>query len=234
MTAYAAGLGTATAAAHQIYVSLLFLTAVAVGTPLSWAAQSFMPGYLAKKNSGKASDGSDSPTTCLRALLAVGVGCAGLAAGGVVGILRFGTRLFTSDPGVVAAMVNPNNAIPLVGFVLIYPVFLALEGSLIAARRLRLSLLMSTVLFLSTAGLYRVLSRLGWLSLSALWSASTASLLLATAASLLVAANACSDVDNDEQEVIAVMGGVGAEAKAGSADEAAEKRKREGEVADGD
>jgi len=210
MTAYAAGLGTATAAAHQVYVSLLFLTAVAVGTPLSWAAQSFMPGYLTKRSgdggeeaAGDREAGSertgDSPAVCLRALLSVAAGCSSLAAGAVIAALRYGPKVFTSDQTVVAALMNPHSSMPLVGFVMLYPIFLALEGTLIAARRLRVSLLMSGLLLVTNTVLFRVLKHVGWLSLSALWSASAASLLLATAASLLAAANACDALHHDDQ-----------------------------------
>mmetsp|Transcript_101481 Transcript_101481/g.326127 ORF Transcript_101481/g.326127 Transcript_101481/m.326127 type:complete len:708 (+) Transcript_101481:751-2874(+) len=208
MTAYASGLLTNEAAAHQLFVSLLFLTGVAVGTPLSWAAQSFMPESLQPQVEVE-SDGESGeakarlkkrvdPVTCLRALLIVAAGCSGLAGVTVMLSLRFGTFLFTRDAEVVAAMLSPGPVVALIVFVILYPMFLVLEGTLIAARKLRLAFALSSLFLGCNASLFYLLRRLHCLSLGALWGASAASLLLAVAASFLVAVRVCDQVPRQE------------------------------------
>jgi len=228
MTAYASGMGTSAAAAHQIYVSLLFLTAVAVGTPLSWASQSFMPEYLVRGVEGAGASapkhaaerearekGGAGPLACLRALLGVSLGCAVLASTVVSVSLRCGLGLFTRDARVVAMLTTPMPAASLVSFVLLYPVFLALEGTLIAARRLRLALAVSFLLLSCNATLFYVLGRARWLSLGTMWAAASASLLLATASSALLAARLC-DIKARKGAGGAGLAGGGAEGRAAS------------------
>jgi len=193
MTAYASGLGTRIAAAHQIYVSLFFLTAVAVGTPLSWAAQTFMPGYLVKHDQEASAPNHAhlGPRFCLSALLTVAVGCAAFASIAVWLALEFGPTLFTTDPRVVAVLQAPSSVVPLLIFVLAYPIFLALEGTLIAAKQLRLPLVLSLILLGCNAFLFHLLGGWGRLNLSTLWTISATALVLTTASSALVTARVC-------------------------------------------
>lgn len=193
MTAYASGLGARIAAAHQIYVSLFFLTAVAVGTPLSWAAQTFMPGYFVTKDqeANAANRRDQGPRFCLRALLTVATSCAAFASIAVWLALGLGPSLFTTDPRVVAVLQAPSSTIPLIIFVSVYPIFLALEGTLIAARQLRLPLVLSSMLLGCNALMFHMLRGWGLLNLGTLWTTSATSLVLTTASSALVTARVC-------------------------------------------
>lgn len=138
------------------------------------------------------------PVTCLRALLIVAAGCSGLAGVTVMLSLRFGTFLFTRDAEVVAAMLSPGPVVALIVFVMLYPMLLVLEGTLIAARKLRLAFALSSLFLGCNASLFYLLRRLHCLSLGALWGASAASLLLAVAASFLVAVRVCDQVPRQE------------------------------------
>lgn len=60
MTACACLLGTSAAAAHQIFLTFFFLSAVALGNPFSWAAQAFLPPIMAQYRVQKSGEGSES------------------------------------------------------------------------------------------------------------------------------------------------------------------------------
>eukprot|EP00448_Togula_jolla_P003632 CAMPEP_0170614762 /NCGR_PEP_ID=MMETSP0224-20130122/24977_1 /TAXON_ID=285029 /ORGANISM="Togula jolla, Strain CCCM 725" /LENGTH=844 /DNA_ID=CAMNT_0010940449 /DNA_START=154 /DNA_END=2684 /DNA_ORIENTATION=- len=199
LTAYASGVGTSVAAAHQIYVSLLFLTAVAVGTPLSWAAQSFLPGaFVQGKDANREHGGA---MTCLRALLIVAMGCSLVAGLGAFFCLEVGPRIFTRDAGVLAELTALRSSLPLLAFVLLYPIFLALEGTLVAARRLVPALLASAVLLASNTVLLVVFATTGRLTLSTLWGSSALSLLVATCCSAVIAVRICRQVELQDRPV---------------------------------
>eukprot|EP00439_Symbiodinium_sp_Y106_P063132 s215_g9.t1 len=67
----ACGLGTAAAAGHQLFQTLFLLSAVALGNPLSWAAQAFLPPLLAAYCAGREpGEVSQTAVVTLRKLVA--------------------------------------------------------------------------------------------------------------------------------------------------------------------
>lgn len=168
MTAGATSMGTAPAAAHQVLVSVFFVSGIAFGQPLSWAAQSFLPGAKDRRRMS-------------RALLAVASGF--VALGGTVAWLmtRYCLGWFTRD---TLVRTHAEVAAPaVVLFVILYAGFLTLEGFAIAIQQIRVCLAVSFTL--ATAGGLSIwaLQARGLLTLTNLW-ASQATLLGAGAAIL--------------------------------------------------
>jgi len=185
MTAFSTGLGDVAGAAHQVLLTIFLVFSVAVAQPLSWAAQSFLPRYcqVATRSSdegGTSRGGSRGKIACLQALLVTCMVCSmagGLAA--ACSSLPFGiARLFTMDQQVLLALRGAR--FPMLGFVLVYPYSLALEGCLIVLRRLDLAMLLSALWLTLNFMSLTLMNDAGNLTLASVWIASTASLSLST------------------------------------------------------
>lgn len=199
MTAFSTRMGEVVGAAHQVIVSLFFVFSVAVAQPCSWAGQSFLPPYLPQTSEGVGAEpaasaadvlrgakgGSRGLLACTRALLVVCFQCA-LVAGLVVHgcLLPHGpVRLFSTDDRVISVIGQAT--VPVISSVLLYPLFMATEGCLIASKRLGWALAASSLLLCADLASIIALSKMGRLTLTTLWACTAAVLALATAFSSL-------------------------------------------------
>lgn len=170
MTMGATMLGTGPAAAHQVLVSIFFVSGIAFGQPLSWAVQTFLP----------TADGSEEFRKTCRALLTVAalfVALSGVTAGAMS---NYCLGWFSKDPLVLKEALAAAPAV--VGFVVLYASYLTLEGFAIAQKRLTMCLIVSTVLSTIGGGTIMWLQASGLLSLRSLWGSQSLLLLGATAA----------------------------------------------------
>jgi Na+-driven multidrug efflux pump len=169
MTRAACGLGTSAAAAHQIFVTLFYLTAVALGNPFSWAAQAFLPPLLAAEAKGQVpNDGRPLPS--MRALQRIVI-TSGFTALSVSFLVVFLCRTLLAassrDSGVGAFLSQCSPA--LIPFLTLYPVLLTLEGALYSVQRQGQVLKLSMVFFVFTCAYLSLMRYRGYLSLSNLW-----------------------------------------------------------------
>mmetsp|Transcript_52823 Transcript_52823/g.114164 ORF Transcript_52823/g.114164 Transcript_52823/m.114164 type:complete len:526 (+) Transcript_52823:49-1626(+) len=174
MTGSATVLGTAPAAAHQVLVSVLFVAGIAFGQPLSWAAQSFLPGAT-KQPERRRTEG---------ALVAVSLVfmCLGIL---VAGLLASNPSIFTQDLPVLREV--RKAAAPCVAFSALYVAFLALEGVAIAKQRLRACVVIATAVAGGGVLAIWTLRVKGLLTLASLWTSQAALLALGTATAAIVA-----------------------------------------------
>lgn len=168
MTTAACGLGTAAAAGHQLFQTLFLLSAVALGNPLSWAAQAFLPPLLAAYCAGREpGEVSQTAVVTLRKLVAFAL-CGSVPTSFLVVLFcRKLGWLLSNDPSVLQVMAESSYS--LVPFLMLYPVLLTLEGALYGAQE-RVTVLCLSALFwwLSGAAMH-ILSFCGMLTLSRIW-----------------------------------------------------------------
>lgn len=176
MTAGATALGTAAGAAHQVLVSVFFVCGIAFGQPLSWAAQAFLGGAPGSPERGRAS-------RALRAVAAVAIGLSGVCAGLMA---RYCLGLFTADAAVRAEAAAAAPVV--VAFVMLYVLYLTLEGAAIAMQRLRACLAISVALAVGGGGVVWALQHRGLLTLTTLWGSQALALVAAAVATAAVAA----------------------------------------------
>jgi len=170
LTAAASSLGTASAAAHQIFMTLLYLCPVALGNPFSWAAQAFLPPLLAadaKPGRARTTRWRSMFARALYKLAVSAVVTSVIGSGIAVAICVFGNRIFVRDPLAVAELVRASMSI--VPFFTLYPVLLTLEGALYSAQRREAALTLSALFWLVSCAIMSALSQMGRLTLSTLW-----------------------------------------------------------------
>jgi len=169
ITAAASALGTAGAAAHQIFMTLFFLCPVALGNPFGWAAQAFLPPLLARGHSGQKAP--PAMRRLFRQALRLLIVSAALTSvvGSIAAVLTciFANGVFVRDPMAVAELLRASTCI--VPFFTLYPLFLTLEGALYAAQRRNLALFLSILFWLVSCTIISTLGKMGRLTLSTLW-----------------------------------------------------------------
>jgi len=174
MTAAASALGTAPAAAHQIFSTLFLLSAVALGNPFSWAAQAFLPPLLREREGGGgklAGAGQQDPQLeTLARLFSCALVSAFLGAIAVMVFCRAVGSLATSDPLVLQELDHASLA--LMPFTVLYPVLLTLEGALYGAERRGAVLVLSLAFWVLSSASLRLLRHWGLLTLSSIWVSS--------------------------------------------------------------
>jgi len=174
MTTTSCALGTSAAAAHQIYITLFFLSAVALGNPFSWASQAFLPPLLAADTNDlhNESDGSQQPRQ-LKSVAAfkkiVSTSCVMAFSASILVVFFFRTmsRFCTNDPRVLFRLVD--NVLSIVPFFTLYPVFLTLEGALYSVQRQDMALMLSLVFWFTSAVTLAAIRSYGQMSLGMLW-----------------------------------------------------------------
>lgn len=177
MTAAASSLGTSAAAAHQICITLFFLSAVALGNPFSWAAQAFLPPLLAagggarriggRPGAGAATRAWPRSLVALTRLLATAFAASLVASALVVVFCRSLGWVATRDARVLHELVRSSAA--LVPFLALYPVLLTLEGALYSAQQQGSVLVLSFVFWWTSTAALRMLREFGMLNLSTVW-----------------------------------------------------------------
>ncbi|CAK0843893.1 unnamed protein product [Prorocentrum cordatum] len=164
MTVYASSLGTAPAAAHQILVSVFFVTGVAFGQPLSWAAQTFMTspkGHAERRRTWRAFLKVASAFTCLSGAAAFCVTC-------------YCSGFFTQDALVLEAA--RNGLLSITTFAMLYTLYLAMEGVAIAKKRLNASVIINVALVAAGPLVMGTLHRSGQLTVASLWASQASGL----------------------------------------------------------
>eukprot|EP00747_Dinoflagellata_sp_TGD_P178539 gnl/TRDRNA2_/TRDRNA2_27603_c0_seq1.p1 gnl/TRDRNA2_/TRDRNA2_27603_c0~~gnl/TRDRNA2_/TRDRNA2_27603_c0_seq1.p1 ORF type:complete len:634 (+),score=81.08 gnl/TRDRNA2_/TRDRNA2_27603_c0_seq1:53-1954(+) len=187
MTVAATILGTVTGAANQVLVSIFFIVGIGLAQPLSWAAQTFLPGKPA----------GPERREVVQTLLGAAVLCAGLGVAGAGAIMQFGIGWFTSDLAVQAQALSARPG--LIAFVAFYIVFLALEGFVIALRQLRTCVLITLGLVVAGSSSLWALHGSGLLTLSSLWSSQAGMLAVASVASAITAVAGLRQSDGQPQ-----------------------------------
>lgn len=126
LTKVATSLGTVPSGAHQVMIGLFAVCAVC-GEPLSQTAQSYLPALKTGKDRNL-----KQARLLLKSLLIFGV-IMGLIVGGIAAVVPWAApNLFTQDAAVIAEM--RKIAAPLHMSLLLTPIVLSLEGTLLAGR----------------------------------------------------------------------------------------------------
>lgn len=176
MTTTACSLGTHVAASHQVFLTLFMLSAVALGNPFCWAAQVFLPPLLrtdAADGAGLMGSRRSKGQLALRRLV-LGAGGSSMVAAMVVAVIcRTMGSAWSTDPMVIMQLASSSAAV--VPFIVIYAVFLTLEGALYGAQRKLAALAANCCFWLFSCTTFRIIRWLGLMTLDTLWLSAGAS-----------------------------------------------------------
>lgn len=190
MTIAASSLATASAATHQVFITLFYLSAVAFGNPFSWAAQAFLPPLLAadERQRGAASGAAASTPPALRGLLGSALLAAIVASAVVILMCKNLGSIFSHDPAMLGELAGSSWV--LMPFLVSYTIFLTLEGALYSAQR-RVAVLGVNFLFAAFSSITMGSLRMsGQLSLRTIWLGSGSACTLATLVAAAITAAA--------------------------------------------
>lgn len=164
MTLKASNFGMLSLAAHNIMIRVFFFFCV-FGDSFSLAAQSFLPAALydgdtqtsEADETGISNHHKRMTKSLLKRIFAI-AGTMSLVNSALVrAILMRGGSFFTNDKDILSLLSVPNRVLYMMGSVLLHPIIMALEGSILATRDLRFlvgaySLTMSLMLSLLEFG----------------------------------------------------------------------------------